>query len=115
MDQRTSPFFSRFVRNLSAFGIGFALVIGAQVASADELVMRPDINQAKPGTKYYVHGLSMAQVAKKFGQPSKKLAPDPAKGTKYQPPITRWVYPEFTVYFEHGHAIHLVKHHQRPK
>lgn len=115
MDQRTSPFSYRLTRSLSALSIGIALVMGAQVASADNLVMRPDINHAKPGTKYYVHGLSMAQVAKKFGQPSKKLAPDPAKGTKYQPPITRWVYPEFTIYFEHGHAIHLVKKHQRPK
>ncbi len=115
MDQRTSPFPSRLIRNLSALSIGVALVMGAQVASADNLVMRPDINHAKPGTKYYVHGLSMAQVTKKFGQPSKKLAPDPAKGTKYQPPITRWVYPDFTIYFEHGHAIHLVKSHPLPK
>lgn len=115
MDQRTSPFYSRFIRTLSALSIGVALTMGAQIAAADNLVMQPDVNHAKPGTQYYVHGLSMAQVAKKFGQPSKKLAPDPARGTKYQPPITRWVYPEFTVYFEHGHAIHLVKHHKRPK
>ena len=115
MDQRTSPFSSRLARGLAALSIGAALAMGAQVASADNLVMSPDINHAKPGTKYYVHGLSMAQVAKKYGQPSKKLAADPARGTKYQPPITRWVYPEFTVYFEHGHAIHLVKHHKRPK
>jgi hypothetical protein len=115
MDQRTSPFSSRFTRSLAALGIGVALSMGAQIASADAMVMRPDINHAKPGSKYYVHGLSMAQVTKRFGQPSKKMAPDPVRGTKYQPPITRWVYPEFTVYFEHGHAIHLVKKHQRPK
>lgn len=115
MDQRTSPFSSRFIRYLSSVSIGIALVLGAQIAPADNRVMQPDINRATPGTKYYIRGLSMAQVAKKFGQPSKKLPPEPAHGTKYQPPITRWVYPGFTVYFEYDHAIHLVKHHQRPE
>jgi len=119
MDQRTSPFSARpatrITRVLTALSIGVALSIGAQIASADNLVMRPDINNAKPGTKYYVHGLSMQQIIKKYGHPSKKMAPDPRVGTKYQPPITRWVYPDFTVYFEHGHAIHLVKKHAQPK
>lgn len=111
MDQRTAPCSSRFTRSLAALSIGVALSIGAQIALADTLVMRPDINHAKPGSKYYVHGLSMTQIAKKYGQPSKKLAPEPARGTKYRPPITRWVYPDFTVYFEHRRAIHLVKDH----
>lgn len=125
MDRRTSPFSSRSNRILAALvssvRVFFALIVGGvlivstQVASAENLVMKPDINNAKPGSKYYVHGLSMAQIVKRFGQPSKKRAPDPRVGTKYQPPITRWDYPGFTVYFEHGIAIHLVKHHQRPK
>ena len=113
MDQRTTPF-TLPLRNLSLI-IGIAFTVMAQPATADQLVMRPDINHAKPGTKYYVHGLSMAQVAKKFGQPSKKLAPVPLKGTTHQPPITRWIYPEFTVYFERGVALHLVTHHRIPE
>ncbi|OYY54431.1 MAG: hypothetical protein B7Y53_06145, partial [Halothiobacillus sp. 28-55-5] len=68
-----------------------------------------------PGSAYYVHGLSMHQITQKFGAPAKKLHAIPARGTKYQPPITRWIYPDFTVYFEHGRAIHLVKDHPRIK
>lgn len=47
-------------------------------------------------------GQSMGQVEKKFGAPKEKLA---AIG---EPPITRWIYPNYTVYFEHTHVIHSV-------
>lgn len=89
---------------------------GAQghVNTPDVQVMSPYINAAKPGSKDYVHGLTMAQVAKRFGQPQKKLAAVPPKGGKYHPPITRWAYPGFTVYFERSIALHLVRHHPKP-
>ena len=29
-----------------------------------------------------------------------------------QPPITRWDYREFSVYFEYDHVINSVRHHQ---
>jgi hypothetical protein len=47
-------------------------------------------------------GLTMAQVEQRFGAPSNRIA---AIG---QPPITRWVYPSFVVYFEHNLVIHAV-------
>jgi len=47
-------------------------------------------------------GMTMDQVAAKFGAPAAKL---PAVG---QPPITRWDYPGFMVYFEHNYVIHSV-------
>lgn len=47
-------------------------------------------------------GMTMDQVAGKFGAPSNKTA---AVG---KPPITRWEYPGFTVYFEFDHVIHAV-------
>ena len=50
------------------------------------------------------HGLSMDQVETKFGQPLEKVA---AVG---EPPITRWRYQNFTVYFEHNKVIHAVSH-----
>ena len=49
-------------------------------------------------------GLSMQQVEAKFGSPSNRA---PAVG---EPPITRWVYGDFTVYFEHDRVIHSVAH-----
>jgi len=39
-------------------------------------------------------GARMEQVVARFGEPAQRLA---AVG---EPPITRWVYPEYTVYFE---------------
>lgn len=47
-------------------------------------------------------GLTMAQVEQRYGAPSRKLD---AIG---QPPITRWVYPGFVVYFEYNLVIHSV-------
>jgi hypothetical protein len=44
----------------------------------------------------------MAQVEQRFGAPSDRLA---AVG---QPPITRWVYPSFVVFFESNVVIHAV-------
>jgi hypothetical protein len=47
-------------------------------------------------------GLTMSEVERKYGAPSDRIA---AVG---QPPITRWVYPSFVVYFEHNIVIHAV-------
>ena len=47
-------------------------------------------------------GLSMNAVEERYGSPAQVLA---AIG---DPPITRWVYPDFTVYFEHDLVIHPV-------
>jgi hypothetical protein len=47
-------------------------------------------------------GMTMDQVSTKFGAPVAKV---PAVG---KPPIARWEYPGFVVYFEHEHVIHSV-------
>ncbi|HEY0720592.1 MAG TPA: hypothetical protein VGE50_05010 [Gammaproteobacteria bacterium] len=47
-------------------------------------------------------GASMAQVLKIFGQPREKLPP------VGDPPITRWNYGDYTVYFEREYVIHSV-------
>ena len=47
-------------------------------------------------------GMSMDQVSAKFGAPSQRM---PAVG---EPPITRWIYNAYTVYFENNHVIHSV-------
>ena len=48
------------------------------------------------------HGQTKAQVARTQGAPEKKLA---AVG---KPPISRWVYKDFTVYFEYDHVVQAV-------
>lgn len=47
-------------------------------------------------------GVSMDKVAAQFGAPTQRSA---AVG---KPPITRWDYPGFSVYFEYQHVIHSV-------
>jgi hypothetical protein len=47
-------------------------------------------------------GATQASVAARYGEPRQRLA---AVG---QPPITRWVYDAFVVYFEGDHVIHAV-------
>lgn len=57
---------------------------------------------AKPGK-----GMDMAAVKSQFGDPIKET---PAKGT---PPITRWEYEQFSVFFESDIVIHSVLKFQR--
>jgi hypothetical protein len=47
-------------------------------------------------------GMTMQKVQQDWGQPAMRRAP------VGEPPITRWEYPEFVVYFEHNRVIHAV-------
>jgi hypothetical protein len=53
-------------------------------------------------------GMDMANVEHIYGAPLEKLAPVPVKGTRMHPPITRWIYPTFVVYFEYNQVVHAV-------
>jgi len=54
------------------------------------------------GVSTPARGMTMTQVAQQFGAPVSKV---PAVG---KPPISRWEYPGFIVYFENDHVIHSV-------
>ena len=49
-------------------------------------------------------GMTKDQVADRFGTPPEKVE------SVGEPPISRWVYSGFTVYFEYDHVIHAVHH-----
>ena len=90
---------------LAAAGVVLALGLFApSPAHADTLQMqvRREHGQSMP-----TRGMSMAQVEKRFGAPREKL-PTRGGGSKYQPPINRWVYPGYVVYFERSTVIHSV-------
>ncbi len=84
------------------------LSVTAFAISADTLLIDA-INNAPAndpsGLLRPTNGQSMQMVLTTFGEPKEKLA---AVGN---PPITRWVYDEFTVYFENklvvNSAVHL--------
>ncbi|WIG55825.1 MAG: hypothetical protein OJF61_001613 [Rhodanobacteraceae bacterium] len=52
-------------------------------------------------------GMSMDQVKREYGAPLKVLATR-GGGSKHQPPIHRWEYANYIVYFEYSHVIHSV-------
>ncbi len=57
-----------------------------------------------------VHGLTQSQVIAHFGEPERRHAPIPAQGKAPTPPIIRWDYGDFSIYFEKRIALHRVDH-----
>lgn len=83
------------------------LGFGPAVALSDELDMHSIAEEpvnAPQGVPRPAHGMTMAQVRSQFGEPAQTLD---AVG---EPPITRWVYEDYTVYFEHEYVLHAVVH-----
>jgi hypothetical protein len=84
---------------LAALGIACGLALAPSFAQNLQMAEPP---AASAATAAPTRGMSMAQVEARFGAPTEKFA---AVG---QPPITRWVYPAFVVYFEYSHVVHAV-------
>jgi hypothetical protein len=78
----------------AVFASGLA---GAETIAVDNGIAVKESDVATPA-----RGMTMDQVATKFGAPATKV---PAVG---KPPISRWEYPGFIVYFEHNYVIHSV-------
>lgn len=51
------------------------------------------------------NGLSAAEVERRYGVPDERSAP------VGDPPITRWIYADYSVYFEYDIVIESVLHH----
>jgi hypothetical protein len=73
------------------------MLAGPAVAEELKTPAAPDSSVERPG-----RGMSMEKVEATYGAPANRA---PAVG---QPPITRWEYPGFVVYFEHHLVIHSV-------
>ena len=58
-------------------------------------------------------GLTMAQVEHMYGAPSNKL-PTAGGDAPLHPPINRWIYPNYVVYFERNHVINSVAQRATP-
>ncbi len=86
-------------------------LLGAGAAHADTLLM--ERVQREASIPMPNRGLSMAQVEARFGAPSEKVAPV-GGDSPVHPPITRWVYPEFNVYFERDKVLSSVAQKSAP-
>lgn len=77
--------------------------VAASTAAVAEIVVINDTVAVRESTvERPARGMSMDSVEAKFGAPSNRHA------TVGQPPITRWDYPGFSVFFENQTVLHAV-------
>jgi hypothetical protein len=88
------------MRTLAALLLTLAVV----PALAETLLVGDQIQVKPADMETPTRGQSMQAVETRFGAPQTREAP------RGQPPITRWDYNGFSVYFEHQHVIHTVVH-----
>jgi hypothetical protein len=82
-----------------------ALLGAVGPVAADTLLI--DRVQREAAIAKPTNGMTMDQVLARFGEPAQRFAP--VGGDKPQhPPITKWAYGEFTVYFEKDKVIDTV-------
>ena len=94
-------------KDLLIIALGLALATGP--AKADVLAT-PDENPAASTVtraSLPAKGITMSAVEKKFGAPREKHAPRGGDTPKH-PPITRWDYEGFAVFFEHDKVVDAV-------
>jgi hypothetical protein len=81
------------------------LTLSAGIARADTLLIEGVQSDAQSSSTRPKSGMTMTAVESTYGAPAQK------RGAVGQPPITRWDYPSFSVYFEHDRVIHAVVRH----
>ena len=85
--------------------VALALALGGVAGHATVLLLDGIDADSQSALERPKSGMTMANVEKTYGQPMQKHA---AVG---QPPITRWDYADFSVYFEFDRVIHAVAKH----
>jgi outer membrane protein assembly factor BamE (lipoprotein component of BamABCDE complex) len=85
-----------------ACGFAFVASLSSSLAVANTLT-----GPAANGPK---RGMTMSQVEKHFGAPTNKLTPAGGDAPLH-PVINRWVYADYTVYFERDRVIDSVANH----
>lgn len=84
-----------------------ALLIGCAIAGgagAETVLVDGHVQLEQSSVSHPERGTTMHEVEAKFGTPQKRY---PAVG---KPPITRWDYPSFSVFFEYNRVVHSVVH-----
>lgn len=92
------------MRPLPTLALATALLITGNL-QADTLTIPLGQQAADQQQNLPQRGASRSHVHQQYGEPATRHA---AVG---QPPISRWDYPGFSVYFEHDHVIHAVRQH----
>lgn len=87
-----------------------ALLLASAAAATLSLAARADVllidgveESRQTANARPARGMSMERVVSRFGEPTSRQS---AVG---DPPITRWDYPGYSVYFEHNLVLHSVE------
>jgi len=91
-------------RILAALLCGCAL---ASAAVAETLVVNEGVQVRESPLDRPKRGVTMDQVEKQFGAPAARH-PTVGGSSAQQPPITRWDYSGFSVFFERDRVVHSV-------
>ncbi|HTW37091.1 MAG TPA: hypothetical protein VMD49_00815 [Steroidobacteraceae bacterium] len=86
----------------AALAAGLCAVLVASRTLAETIIVNDKVTVRESNVARPKRGMRMPQVERQFGAPATR---HPAVG---KPPITRWDYPEFSVFFEHDIVIHSV-------
>lgn len=89
------------MRNTGLIALAAGIAFCSLTAFADEVALPGNTANATP-VQTPARGMTMSKVESAFGAPAQRAA---AVG---KPPISRWDYPGFVVYFENEHVIHAV-------
>lgn len=96
---------------ISAILAGLFLLSGMSVSQAEVISIadpRYDVPNTADGVVRPTQGMSMQVVEQLYGPAQSKSAP------VGDPPITRWAYKNFVVFFEHNLVIHSVVPREQP-
>lgn len=88
---------------LFVVALPLTFAVASHTVSADNMAL-PVSEQGQQGVETPRNGQNKAKVESSFGQPLQRIA---AVG---EPPISKWVYQDFTVYFENDIVLHAVMH-----
>jgi len=94
---------SALKKGLFSLAIIVSPALLTQTAFAESMSM-PVSEQGDQHSQKPANGQKMENVEIQFGSPIQKINP------VGEPPITKWVYQSFTVYFEHETVLHTVVH-----
>lgn len=78
-----------------------------------DVVTMPEAEAPAAVAEKPAKGTTMAAVLRRYGAPTVKHAAV-GGGHPQRPPITRWDYPSFVVFFEHDHVVDAVVPGQPP-
>ena len=92
---------SKIIFNTLIFMLFFSFSAHADVLLIDRVEAKSSFDVPKKSA-------TMNQVRAQYGDPISESAP------VGEPPITRWVYPDYVVYFEHQHVITTVLKKSKP-